>query len=194
MEECRAECCGLFLSVNTEILSIFGHHGQVGQDVAYINWLSMVRKGLLGLEFYTPETKKWRQAHMQARYVILNVLREAGHDFVKIEKTDDGPVVTLDRTKIESIGVPAIGQFLTKLMVYKATANVAIGVALYDKYCAVNEEYLEMRKTVLAKKKPRSVFVQPHTYIMDGKVLLKTFDATPQGLVDSFVTRFGPTN
>lgn len=41
--------------------SIFGHEGQDADDVVYINWLSMVRAGLLGLEFYTPESKSWRQ-------------------------------------------------------------------------------------------------------------------------------------
>lgn len=29
--------------------------------MVYVNWLSMVRAGLLGLEFYTPESKSWRQ-------------------------------------------------------------------------------------------------------------------------------------
>lgn len=41
--------------------SIFGHEAQEAEDVVYINWLSMVRAGLLGLEFYTPESKSWRQ-------------------------------------------------------------------------------------------------------------------------------------
>lgn len=41
--------------------SIFGHEGQDADDVVYVNWLSMVRAGLLGLEFYTPESKSWRQ-------------------------------------------------------------------------------------------------------------------------------------
>lgn len=41
--------------------SIFGHEGQDADDVVYINWLSMVRAGLLGLEFYTPESRSWRQ-------------------------------------------------------------------------------------------------------------------------------------
>lgn len=41
--------------------SIFGHEGEDAADVVYINWLSMVRAGLLGLEFYTPESKSWRQ-------------------------------------------------------------------------------------------------------------------------------------
>lgn len=27
----------------------------------YVNWLNMVRAGLLALEFYTPETSSWRQ-------------------------------------------------------------------------------------------------------------------------------------
>lgn len=41
--------------------SIFGYEGERADDVAYVNWLSMVRAGLLGLEFYSPETDKWRQ-------------------------------------------------------------------------------------------------------------------------------------
>lgn len=71
-EECRAECSGLFLCLEQEVLDIFGHPTQpdaVGgiSDIVYVNWLLMVRAGLTGLEFYTPQTKGWRQAHMQAR-------------------------------------------------------------------------------------------------------------------------------
>jgi len=162
MEECRAECCGLFLSVNTELLSVFGHNGTHGQDVVYINWLSMVRKGILGLEFYSPDSNKWRQAHMQARFVILNVLREAGQDFVKIEKTDDGPIVKLDRTKINTVGIKAIGNFLLKLMVYKATANVTEGTNMYNQYSTVTEEYLEMKSCYGKKTAKKSVHSASH--------------------------------
>lgn len=45
--------------------SVFGHEGQEAEDVVYVNWLSMVRAGLLGLEFYTPESKSWRQVISQ---------------------------------------------------------------------------------------------------------------------------------
>ena len=53
---------------------MFGHAEQPDaaggvHDIVYINWLLMARAGLTGLEFYTPETGGWRQAHMQARYV-----------------------------------------------------------------------------------------------------------------------------
>lgn len=41
--------------------SIFGHEGEDAEEVVYVNWLNMVRAGLLGLEFHTPESKSWRQ-------------------------------------------------------------------------------------------------------------------------------------
>ena len=48
------------------MLAVFGHEEAVAEgevhDVAYINWLLMVRAGLCGLEFFTPETRAWRQA------------------------------------------------------------------------------------------------------------------------------------
>ena len=62
------------------------------------------------------------QAHMQARYVILRVLLEAGENLVQLTSTtgSDGRadvLISLDRTKIESVGRPAIGKFLRKLQV-----------------------------------------------------------------------------
>lgn len=62
------------------------------------------------------------QAHSQARYAILNVLLEAGEDFVKLEETtgtDGNPdlLLSLDRSKIASVGKPAIAKFLGRLQV-----------------------------------------------------------------------------
>lgn len=42
MEECRAESCALYLSVQPEILDIFGYHGctlETVSDVTYTAWL-----------------------------------------------------------------------------------------------------------------------------------------------------------
>lgn len=47
--------------------------------------------------------------------------------------------------------------------VYKSTADYNGGKALYDKYSAVDDEFLVLRKTVLARKTPRRLFVQAHT-------------------------------
>ena len=59
---------------------------------------------------------------MQARYVILQVLLEAGQDLVTIQKTRDendqeNLLIQLDKEKIQTVGREAIGRFLKKLQV-----------------------------------------------------------------------------
>ena len=88
-EECRAECVGMSLCPNKTVLKIFGHEGQNADDICYINWLHMARAGILALLFWSPETKRWGQAHMQARFAILQCMLEAGNDFVIVEKISD---------------------------------------------------------------------------------------------------------
>lgn len=48
-------------SLNSFCFRIFGHHGNDADDIIYINWLNMVRAGLLALEFYSPDTHTWGQ-------------------------------------------------------------------------------------------------------------------------------------
>ncbi|XP_035228108.1 dipeptidyl peptidase 3-like isoform X2 [Stegodyphus dumicola] len=198
-EECRAECVALYLSTVPEILRVFGHEGNEADDVLYVNWLDMCLKGLLSLQMYEPKTESWLQAHSQARYVILQVLLEGGGGFVKVEKIkgeDGNPdlLLTVDRSKILSVGKPCIGKFLQRLQLYKATADFTSAKAMYDKYSAVTSEdkypFLEYREIVLARKKPRKMFVQANTYIEDGKVQLRSYDLSPESLIQSFVDRF----
>ncbi|XP_046567145.1 LOW QUALITY PROTEIN: dipeptidyl peptidase 3-like [Haliotis rubra] len=200
-EECRAECVGIYLCLSFDVLKIFGHIGDSADDIIYINWLNMARAGLLALEFYSPETGAWRQAHMQARFCILRVMLEAGEDFITITNTigEDGKPdlrIKLDRTKIIKVGKPAIGKFLQKLQVYKSTADVAEGKKMYDFYSDVNDNakphFLSLREVVLARKQPRKMFVQHHTSVQDGKVTLKSYEANAAGLIQSFVDRFPP--
>ncbi|CAL8265755.1 unnamed protein product [Merluccius merluccius] len=198
-EECRAECVGLYLCLNKHVLSIFGHDGQDAEEVVYVNWLNMVRAGLLGLEFYTSESSSWRQAHMQARFVILRVLLEAGEGLVGLEevKGEDGRPdarITLDRTKIHTVGKTAIQRFLCKLQVLKATADVAGGRALYDGYSAVTDSgphnFLRLRDTVLLRKEARKMFVQANTRVNGEGVELVEYEGSAAGLIRSFTERF----
>lgn len=198
-EECRAECVGLYLCLNKQVLSIFGHESQDADDVVYINWLSMVRAGLLGLEFYTPESKRWRQAHMQARFVILRVLLEAGEGLVGLEEVtgEDGKPdarITLDRSKIPTVGKNAIHRFLCKLQVFKSTADVEGGRAFYDNYSTVSDtgahNFLRLRETVLLRKEARKMFVQANTRISGDSVELVEYEGSAAGLIRSFTERF----
>ncbi|XP_069874271.1 dipeptidyl peptidase 3 [Dipodomys merriami] len=198
-EECRAESVGLYLCLNPQVLEIFGFKGTDAEDVIYVNWLNMLRAGLLALEFYTPETSSWRQAHMQARYVILRVLLEAGQGLVTVTPTigSDGRPdarVHLDRSKIRSVGKPALERFLRRLQVLKSTGDVVAGRALYEGYAAVTntppECFLTLRDTVLLRKESRKLIVQPNTRLEGSEVQLLEYEASAAGLIQSFCERF----
>ena len=55
------ECSLLFPSPSLFSLRVFGHEDSSGEEIGYVNWLHMVRAGLMGLEYYSPETGHWRQ-------------------------------------------------------------------------------------------------------------------------------------
>ncbi|TFK11990.1 39S ribosomal protein L3, mitochondrial [Platysternon megacephalum] len=183
-EECRAECVGLYLCLNKDVLRIFELEGEDAEDVIYINWLNMVRAGLLGLEFYTPETGTWRQA---------------GEGLVSLQHTtgaDGKPdaLITLNRNKILPVGKPAIERFLRRLQVLKSTADVAGGRALYGGFSAVTDEgperFLSLRDTVLLRKEARKMFVQANTHLEGEDVTLVQYEGTAAGLIRSFSERF----
>ena len=75
---------------------------------------------------------------MQARFVILQVLLEAGEGLVTIKKTldEDGKpnlFAQLDKEKIQSVGREAIGKFLKRLQVrfYHSLRNYLDIAGLY---------------------------------------------------------------
>ena len=78
----------------------------------------------------SPATKEWKQAHSQARFVLLHVMLNAGEGFLDVKevKGEDGNpdlLLTMDRSKLVSVGKPAMGEFLKKLQVFKSLGDVA---------------------------------------------------------------------
>ncbi|KAJ3045107.1 hypothetical protein HDV00_011832 [Rhizophlyctis rosea] len=188
-EECRAESVAMYLCVDREILSIFGFHSQQEQDdIIYICYLQMARAGLLSMEFYDPKSKKWGQAHMQARFAILQVFLKS--HLARIEPSGDDLVIHLDRSRITTEGVKAVGEFLTELQIHKATADAKNGVAFYERWTSVPADWMEWRDIVIKKKQPRKMFCQGNT-VLDGsgKAVLKEYPLTLEGFIESFVER-----
>lgn len=198
-EECRAESVAMSLCVDFNVLKIFGFgdgtediNGEAG-NVLYTCYLSMARAGVIALQFWDPNSKRFGQAHMQARFAILQVFLRAGGDFCKLEHTKDDLsdlTIKLDRNKIISHGQPAVNEFLQKLNVFKATADLQSGKQLYEDYTHVDEWWAtKVRPEVLRQAKPRKVFVQANTFLKDGEIVLKEYESTPEGLIQSFVDR-----
>lgn len=200
-EECRAECVAMALCCDFNILQIFGFgDGTVNMqnkagDVLYASYLSMARAGVVALEYWDPKSKKWGQAHMQARFSILRTFLDAGDGFTRLEyrKEDDlgDLTIRLDRSKILSHGRPAVERYLQKLHVYKSTANLEQGKELYEDMTRVDAFWGDkVRKEVLRRKMPRKVFVQANTVEEEsGKVGLKEYEPTLEGMIQSFAER-----
>jgi dipeptidyl-peptidase III len=158
----------------------------------------MARAGIAALEYWDPKSRKWGQAHMQARFSILRTFLAAGGDFcvLKSSKGDNDDdlsdlTIHLDRSKILSHGRPAVEDYLQKLHVYKSTADVEAGRKLYEEITTVDTWFAEkVRPVVLSKKQPRKVFVQANTVLgKDGEVQLVEYEASCEGMVRSYVER-----
>ena len=74
-------------------------------------------------------------------------------------------LLTLDRTKIESVGVPAMGKFLEKLQVYRSIGDYESGKKLFDSYSQFDDKWLKWREIIIAKQKPKTMMIQANTLI-----------------------------
>lgn len=127
---------------------------------------------------------------LQARFVLARVLIQAG--VVQVTQPSEGDLlVTLDRSAIKGAGRAAIGHFLLQLQVYKATGNIEEAKKLYNHYADVSEPWISWRSIVLANKQPRKMFVQPNMVVgKNSTVKLKTYEASLEGLLQSWTDRF----
>jgi dipeptidyl-peptidase III len=224
-EECRAEAVAMHLACDFDILRIFGlDTGSTDLEAAaksddakldtsspafkvlHAAYLLMARAGIAALEFWDPRSKKWGQAHMQARYSILRAFLDgndpnAAQPFCSITTSPprgssnsaaqlEDLIVRIDPAQIRTTGRKAIAKYLQKLHVYKATADLEAGRELYERMTSVDQWWAEsVRPLVIKKKTPRKVFVMANTVEKDGKVSLKEYDATKEGMILSWAER-----
>ncbi|KAL3699171.1 hypothetical protein R1sor_017193 [Riccia sorocarpa] len=213
-EECRAECVGLFFSTHPEAMEAVGYTGQRAEDLMFVNWLMMVRAGFLAIEIYSEDTGIWPQAHAQARFAILRTLLAAsevdteensGKDvehqskssFIQFHRCEYRKVfLQVNRSKIRTVGVPALKTLLMRLQVYRSTADVTGGREFFKRLTRVPKSLLAFKQLIARNRRPRPMFVQAHTSLTTNKegesrVMLEEFSATPLGIIESSLARFG---
>ncbi len=197
-EECRAEAAALVLSFEPEALEPFGFAAGAGAnadavaDATYIVWLDMMLSGLRGMQMYRPDAGRWGQAHSQARYCLLRVALDAGVVGVaEVVGADGGPdlLLTMPRDALAGAGRAAMRRFILELQTHRSLADPA-GIEMYRRWSEVPAEMLRLRDVVMARKRPRSMLVQPHVCEVDGTVEVVDFEPSARGLIESFVARY----
>lgn len=193
-EECRAELVALYLILYkpTEVLPIFDITGDEAQkDLQLIATILMARAGILALEFWDLESKKWGQPHMQARFGIFKCLHKAGVVSLKYTKEDfDDLELVTDPSKLNTEAVEALREYLHKLHIYKTTANVHAGVQFYQDLTEVTPDYAKFRDVVLRKKLPRRQLIQANTVLRDdGSIEVREYEESEVGMIQSYFDR-----
>jgi len=208
MEECRAESVSLVLSVEPEVLRCFGLNPDEKEggchDTTYANFVMMLHSGLCGLDTYASSSKKWLQAHAQARFAILTFLMKASREAaartgkkpaVQIVITEDRKDIRLevDRSQVMDVLLPAAKELVLKLQVYRATADIEGASRFWDDVTNVDLSDPDMAtiyEVVQKNHKPRRLFVQPLTQIEGSTARLINFAPSVVGMIESYQARF----
>ncbi|ELR06233.1 hypothetical protein GMDG_02028 [Pseudogymnoascus destructans 20631-21] len=194
VDECRAELVGAYLMDDPELLSLFGFTKDskiTNEDLTYNLYLQLGVDGLRGLRNFNTDNSKWGQAHSRAHFAMLKCLLTDGGGFMAIEcdPAQQRLIVQVDRSKILTHGKRALGRMLLRLHMYRCTADVQTCLSYYENLSEVDGEYLEWRDIVIAKKEPNWVFVQANTFLNGDQVSIKEYDATEEGVIQSWVER-----
>jgi hypothetical protein len=92
LEELRADLAGLYFTFFKEVHEIFEFNESLYKDIIYCLWLLYIRKGVLGLDLYNDDVKRWGQAHTQGAWIFTRFLLEnqiEGQEILNIKLEED---------------------------------------------------------------------------------------------------------
>ncbi len=123
-----------------------------------------------------------------------------GGGTISVDHSEGTLQVRVDRSKILSHGKPSLGRLLLRLHVWRCTADIEACREVYEPLSTVDGEFEVWRQAAvvawsnerssLVQSEPGSKIVQPNTVIeRDGRVALKVYDASNEGIIQSFVDR-----
>ena len=182
-----------YLIDNTDILGIFGYDETstlAADDLIYLSYLHLGVEGLRSLEHYSPDTKKWTQAHSQGYFAIFkHLLIEATASSVHHDPNTSALHVTVDSTKIISHGKPALGRLMCALHIWRCTANVGACRPFYQSLTSVEGLYEAWRSVVATRPERRAKFVPGNTYNKNGEVECREYEESDEGIIRSWAER-----
>jgi dipeptidyl-peptidase III len=188
-EECRAECVGLILCHDKDAMGLFGINENDYDNISYTNWINMIMSAIRGLHTYIQDSKLWKQAHSQARFVIMRVLMDKNENLftIKIDEENDNFIIGFNKQLLLTEGINIIKEFVKQLQIYKSTADVENGSELFEKYSDVSEYFINLRRIYVKYKKPREQHIQPHLELSFNDVIYAEYEASSIGEIESFV-------
>lgn len=212
-EECRADAVALYYSCFEEAYDVLiPEYKSQWREINLACFSEFLMQGLNALEYYNPETKKFTQAHMNGRFVILQVLLQAGNNFIRLEKTaipnekysesneegrnqpkeKDWIFISLDKSQTLTTGKKALSDFLLKMNVFKATADLSRATEMYEHYSKVDDFFSSLRDIILTNKKPTRIelqgFVEKNEETNQFNYL--KFKDSFEGIIESFRSKF----
>jgi dipeptidyl-peptidase III len=108
---------------------------------------------------------------------------------VHCDPSRDILTISVDRSNITSHAKGALKNMLLKLHIYRCTADFQACRSYNEEMSAVEGEYIEWRRIVLAKKQPRLNYVHANTFLRADQVILKEYEATREGIIQNWAER-----
>lgn len=164
----------------------------------WANIMNSLRKGILGLKLYNPETGKWGQAHTQGNYVFGQFLLEKQKSpIVQVELNEEAKDfrIKVDKELLYSEGREIITLFLSTLNAYKSAGASQVANEFYAKYSAVDDKFLKVREFVVAANIPRRIELNNNLrWFSQDEVHVQQYPECFEGIILSFADRFSVTH
>ncbi|ESU45744.1 Dipeptidyl-peptidase III [Giardia duodenalis] len=154
-EECKAETTSLHLCTSKIVHQIFQLSPDTVEELPYFSIYQMILSGVVGLVHYSPENKKWLQAHCQARYAILQACLKWAPNSIEFPETDDGIFKVVIKRETVPVILNAVNKLLLHLATYKASANYFEAQRFFSELTEVTDEWLARRAILEKRRKPR---------------------------------------
>lgn len=108
---------------------------------------------------------------------------------VDFDSKADSLTVKVNRSKMLSHGKPSLGKFLSRIHVWRCTADVEPCSEYYEEVTSVTGEHEEWKCLVSRKPEARWKFVHANTFLEGGEVTVKEYDTSNEGIIQSWVER-----